>query len=216
MRSLAGLVLVALASGASAQGLVEPAPGTFLVSRGIDGGPFHQSVVLLLKHGEEGTLGVIVNRPTDVLLAEAIPDLDAGEPPHPLYFGGPVGLEGLLVLFRSTAPPPGAEEVLDGVHFSGDRTVLEALLRGEVPSEEVRLFVGHAGWGPGQLAGELRRRSWDVVPADLFTLFRTDPQWMWETLTEGRRVALFHQLGVGELGEPREPESPVRRQAALR
>lgn len=154
-----------------------------------------------------------MNRPTDVLLAEAIPDLDAGEAPRPLYFGGPVGLEGLLVLFRSTAPPPGVEEVLDGVHFSGDRDVLEALLKGELPSEEVRLFVGHAGWGPGQLAGELRRRSWDVLPADLFTLFRTEPGWMWETLTQGRTIALLHQLGLGELGKPREPEGPERRQA---
>ena len=77
-------------------------------------------------------------------------------------------------------------------------------LKGELPSDELRLFVGHSGWGPGQLAGELERKAWDVVPADLFTLFRTEPQWMWETLTEGRTIAL--------LRAPR-PRRPTRRPA---
>ena len=216
MRCLAGLALVALASGAAAQGLTEPAAGTFLVSKGIDGGPFHQSVVLLLKHGEDGSLGLIVNRPTGVRLAEALPELDVGETPHALYFGGPVALDGLLVLWRTRTPPPGVEEVLDGVCFSGDREVLEGLLKGELPGKDVRLFVGHAGWGAGQLAGELRRKSWDVVPADLFTLFQTEPEWMWETLTEGRTVALLDQLGPRILGVPREPQHPLRRKARPR
>jgi putative transcriptional regulator len=191
VRPLAAVLLLALVTGTSAQDHGQPAPGAFLVSKGIDRGPFHQSVVLLLKHGEKGTLGVIVNRPTDVLLSEAIPDLDPGDVPRPLYFGGPVGLEGLLVLFRnrSQAPPAGAEEVLEGVYYSGQREVLEGLLKGHLSSDEMRLFVGHSGWGPGQLAGELRRRSWDVMPASPFTLFRTDPLWMWETLTEGRTIA---------------------------
>lgn len=196
------LALVALAPGASAQAPVEAARGTFLVSRGIDAGPFAESVVLLLKHDDEGTLGLIVNRPTGVPLSEALPDLEVGETPPVLYFGGPVGLEGLLVLFRSPSPPPEAEEVLDGVYFSGEREVLEGLLGGDLPGEELRLFVGHAGWAAGQLAGELRRGAWDVLPADLFTLFRTEPGWLWETLTRGRSVA----RGRG----PRHPKRATR------
>ena len=217
MRPLVTACLLALAATASAQSSVEPARGAFLVSKGIDAGPFEQSVVLLLKHGSDGTLGLIVNRPTDVLLSEAIPELDVGDRPIELYFGGPVGLEGLLVLFRTKSPPPGAEEVLESVFYSGERDVLEALLSGEQAADEVRLYVGHAGWAPGQLAGELRRDSWDVVPGDLFTLFRTEPLWMWETLTEGRTLArLLHQAGERVLRPPGEPEGPSRRQAHLR
>ena len=190
--------LVAGPSAASAQGRVEPAPGVFLVAAPrIDSGPFHQSVVLLLAHGEEGTLGLIVNRPTDISLSEALPGLGEGEVSPPLFFGGPVGIEGLLVLFRSETPPPGAERVMGDVYYSGESGVLEQLLDDDEASEGLRLFVGHSGWAPGQLEGELLRGAWHVVPADAFTLFRTEPEWMWEHLTGGGRT-IARALGVGD------------------
>ena len=175
MRALVALALAALAAGASAQERVRPTTGVFLVARDeIRGGPFHESVVLLLDHGDEGTLGLILNRTTRMPLSEVVPDLEAGDPPRKLYFGGPVGLEGLLVLFRSKAPPDGVETVMDDIHYSGDRDVLEGLLKGEQQSDELRLFVGHSGWGAGQLDGELLRGSWDVVRADGAAVFPSD------------------------------------------
>jgi len=189
MRSLLAVVLVLLSAGAGAQDGVVPARGTFLVSTSaIDKGPFHRSVVLLLSHGEGGTVGLIVNRRTDAQLSEALPNLDAAGTWPPVFFGGPVGIEGLVVLFRSEAPPPGAEEVLDGLHYSGERGVLEKLFEEGSPHGELRLFVGHSGWGPGQLADELRNGAWDVQPADMFTLFRTEPDWLWEHLAQGGRT----------------------------
>lgn len=189
MRSLFAVSLVLLAAGVGAQESVAPARGTFLVSKSpIDKGPFHQSVVFLLKHDDEGTLGLIVNRRTDVELSEALPDLDTGDSSPPLFFGGPVALEGLVVLFRSQAPPEGAEEVLDGLYYSGERRVLEVLFETESSHGELRMFVGHSGWAPGQLAAELRTGAWDVQPADSFTLFRTEPEWLWQHLTEGGRT----------------------------
>ena len=189
MRSLLAVVLVLLSAGAGAQDGVVPARGTFLVSTSaIDKGPFHRSVVLLLKDDDQGSLGLIVNRRTDMPLSKALPDLDAGEASPPLFFGGPVALEGLVVLFRSKAPPSGAEEVLDGLYYSGERRVLEVLFARESSHAELRMFVGHSGWGPGQLADEIRNGAWDVQPADIFTLFRTEPDWLWEHLAEGGRT----------------------------
>ena len=186
------LLLVCLAAGTSAtraQEAVEPARGTFLLAAArIDRGPFHQSVVLLLAHGEDGTLGLIVNRPTDVTLADVLPDLPRGEVPHQLYLGGPVAVEGLVFLFRSETPPPGAQRVMEDVYYSGERDVLDRLLEEDDPGHDLRLFVGHSGWAPGQLDNELRKGAWDVVPADAFTLFRTEPEWMWEHLTKGGRT----------------------------
>jgi len=204
MRALAVLALASLAPSASAQGRVPPARGVFLVAEPeIDGGPFYRSVVLLLSHGKDGTLGLIVNRATEIPLSKALPDLEADGASHTLYFGGPVVLEGLLALFRSKSPPAGAEPVMEDVYYSGDRAVLEKLLRKEERSDELRLFVGHSGWSPGQLDLELLRGAWDVVPADAATVFRTRPELMWETLSmSGRTLARSSPLVPGPAGRP--------------
>jgi putative transcriptional regulator len=189
LRIRVATVLVFLAAGASAQEPVAPAKGMFLVATPtIDGGPFFESVVLLLSHGEDGTLGLILNRETRVSLSEALPDLDVEAPSHTLYFGGPVALEGLLVLFRSVVPPENAEAVIEDVHFSGDRDVLETLVKENQQSDEIRIFIGHSGWAPGQLDAELRRGAWDVMPADAFTVFQTKPELLWEHLTMSGRT----------------------------
>ena len=181
--------LVVLAAGANAQEPVKPAKGVFLVARPtIDGGPFFESVVLLLSHGEDGTLGLILNRATRVSLSEALPGLDEGANPHTLYFGGPVALEGLLVLFRSVVPPENAEAVMEDVHFSGDRDVLAKLVSEDRQTDELRIFIGHSGWAPGQLDAELLRGAWDVMRADAFTVFQTEPELLWEHLTMSGRT----------------------------
>jgi putative transcriptional regulator len=181
------LVLV-FATAASVQPApaVAPAPGVFLVAKpSIDGGPFHQSVVLLLAHGAEGTLGVIVNRATEIPLStvlEGLEGLDAserGDPP--VNFGGPVALDGLMFLFQSDAPPENGKGVMDGVYFSGERKVLEKLLKKK--ETRLKLYLGHAGWGPGQLQGEIVRGSWTLVRADAFTVFQKSPEAIWPELS---------------------------------
>jgi putative transcriptional regulator len=189
MRSLVALALVTLAPGVSAPEDLDPAPGVFLVAEStVEGGPFYESVVLVLSHDAEGTLGVIVNRATRMPLSEALPDLDVGETSHKLYFGGPVALEGLLMLFRSEAPPENVETVMDGVYYSGERSVLEKLLEQEMRSDELRLFIGHSGWSPGQLEAELRRGTWYVRRADPATVFHADPERIWEDLSMSGRT----------------------------
>ena len=187
---LIGLALIAgLPSASSAQSRVRPAKGVFLVAkRSIDRGPFFHSVVLLLSHGEGGTLGLIVNRATEVPLSEALPDLGDEGGSHELYFGGPVGLEGLLFLFRSDDAPESAEGVMENVYFSGDRDILDEIMEVEKGPDELRLFLGHAGWAPRQLDNELLRGDWDVVRADAFTVFGKDPNTMWEELSKDGRV----------------------------
>lgn len=189
-RLVVALAVMGLASTASTQEKLAPAKGVFLVAKNdIEGGPFYHSVVLLLAHGEEGTVGLIVNRTTDIPLAEALPELGEGTP-HELYFGGPVALEGLMYLFRSDEPPndDDADHVVDDVYYSGDRELLEQLMAGKPRTDELHLFLGHAGWAPGQLDTELVRGSWDVKPADAFTVFDKDPERMWHELSEDSRV----------------------------
>jgi putative transcriptional regulator len=174
---------------------VAPGPGVFLVAKpSIDGGPFRQSVVLLLAHGGEGTLGLIVNRATEIPLSTVLSDLDARETGDPtLNFGGPVALDGLLFLFQSDEPRDDVKNVMGGIYYSGDRELLEELLK-KKDRENLKLYLGHAGWAPGQLQSEIARGSWILVPADAFTVFQKSPEAIWPELA---------RIGVTVAGRPR-------------
>ena len=174
-----------------------PAKGMFLVAKPeIDGGPFHRSVVLLLYHDERGTLGVIVNRTTEIPVGEALPELEGKAFGHQLFFGGPVALSGLLFVFRSTETPEGADAnaVVGNIYFSGDRERLETLLDGGKPVGELNLFLGHSGWSKGQLDAEILRGSWDVLPADASQIFEMDRDTMWSKLSKSGLSARLSSL----------------------
>lgn len=179
LSTLAGSLALAPAPRSTA-----PGPGVFLVAKpSVDGGPFWHSVVLLLSHGNEGTLGVIINRATEIPLSKVLSDLDSQEVSDPsLNFGGPVALEGLLFLFESHDPPEDAVNVMGDVYFSGKRELLEKLLKKKDGPHRLRIYVGHAGWSPGQLQGEITRGSWRLVPADAFTVFQKSPDAIWPEL----------------------------------
>ena len=182
---------------------VKPGAGVFLVAKpSIDGGPFWHSVVLILEHGDEGTLGLIINRATEVPLAEAVPDLkDDHAKSHALHFGGPVALNGLLFLFRSEDPPVEVAPVMGNVYFSGDRKVLEKLVEGGENQDRLKLFLGHAGWAPGQLQNEIARGDWSLARADAFTVFQKEPDDIWPELSRntGRVVAGLSSASQREL-----------------
>jgi len=207
--------MLLLGTSATSQEKIAPAKGVFLVAKNeIDGGPFYQSVVLLVAHGDKGTVGLIVNRTTEIPLSEALPELGR-ETPHEVYFGGPVGLSGLLYLFRSSKRPEQVKEaayVMADVYYSGDRELLEELMDADKKpakkQDELHLFIGHSGWAPGQLDTELVRGSWDLVRADAFTVFGKDPAMMWHELSKDSRV-------IARSSRPSRPSSRTPRAEAV-
>jgi putative transcriptional regulator len=164
----------------------EPERGMFLVARrALDDSHFGQSVVYLVEHAEGGTLGLIVNRSSDIGLSEAVPDLeDKQATAHALYYGGPVGLPMILMLVRSESPTEGMEHVADDVYISSDRGVLDEVLATKKPGSEVRFYIGHSGWAAGQLDFELERDSWHVVAADSDAIFSGKTDSLWDRLIE--------------------------------
>ena len=135
---------------------------------------FVDSVVLLLDADADGALGVILNRPTPVPVAELLPDWDVvTAPPEVLFQGGPVGTDGALAvgLLRAGAEPPpgfrpiGFEGRLGLVDLDADVEAFEEVLA------DLRIFAGYAGWGAGQLDGEIEVDSWYVVPAEVSDVF---------------------------------------------
>jgi len=171
----------------------EPAPGRFLVAnRGLGDPNFARSVVLLIRHDADGAMGIIVNRPTRVGAQEVLPDIDAlADYPLPVFFGGPVMVERLLVLIRSAEPPAETEPVAEDVYVSASRTTLQALSPGDAQPERLRVFAGHAGWGPGQLDREIAAGGWHVVPARMEQIFGQPrgPDWS-DLLPETRSLSV--------------------------
>ena len=163
---------------------IEPAKGVFLLAKPRVPGTFKETVILLLAHNkEDGTIGVIINRTTNVTLSEALPDLEVEvEPPHQLFFGGPVAMNALIVLFRTGNPPEEAPHVMQDVYFSGERDVLEGLLKREKGANEMHIFMGYAGWGPGQLQWEINRGDWELAHGDRETVFEKEPELIWPGL----------------------------------
>ncbi len=143
----------------------DAAPGQLLLANPFMGDDnFKRTVVLLVEHSDEGSLGFVLNRSTGVRLAEAVEEPVQFE--GLLYSGGPVQPETLHVIHRLGPLVDGSTRIAEGVFWGGalDR-LLRMLAEGRVGTDEARFFSGYSGWGPGQLAEELEGKSWIVVPA---------------------------------------------------
>jgi putative transcriptional regulator len=130
---------------------------------------FRRTVVLVGEHGEEGAMGLVLNRPSEVTVGEAVPPLAtmAGSDAR-VYVGGPVQPEAVLVLAEFVDPSAAATMVVGEVGFASSEGDLEEVA-GVV--RRARVFAGYSGWGPGQLEAELEEESWLVEPADGVDLF---------------------------------------------
>ena len=141
---------------------------------------FRQAVVLVVEHGPEGTVGLILNRSTNVLLSHALPDLTVLKgTSYRLFAGGPVEPSRLLLLFRLKEPPADARSVFDGVYVGGTSKVLERIITQAKPTETFRAFAGFAAWAPRQLEAEMLVGAWGILPADSISIFDQDPATLW-------------------------------------
>ena len=155
--------------------------GVLLVaSPSLDDPNFRQAVVLVVEHGPEGTVGLILNRSTKVLLSEALPELTVLKgTSYRLFAGGPVEPTRFLLLFRLKEPPADARSVFDGVYVGGTTKVLERIITQAKLTETFRAFAGFAGWAPGQLKYEMLQGAWGILPPDSIGIFDKDPAVLW-------------------------------------
>lgn len=154
---------------------------------------FHKSVVLLLHHADEGSFGLVVNRPTEMPMHELLDDMDipwGGRGDAFAYSGGPVQPQLGTVLFGSPAGvDPAVEAARDlgtelGAERAGEllitRHVQDLSRLASAPPERFRLYLGYAGWGEGQLMEEILRNDWLTAAVDPDLLFGDDPATIWE------------------------------------
>lgn len=145
---------------------------------------FRRTVVLVGEHGEEGAMGVILNRPSSVTVAEAVPPLsDLVQPSDPVYVGGPVQQQAIVVLGEFDDPSNAAAVVVGSIGFLPGEVEDAADLGG---LGRVRVFAGYAGWGPGQLEEELAGEAWILVQAEPGDLFADEPDQLWSAVLRRR------------------------------
>ena len=141
---------------------------------------FAGSIVLVMNNLGTASVGVIINRPTQVPVSRLFPDLKRLAPlSDKVYFGGPVEFETVWFLFRSATPPKDAIQVLDGVYISAKRELLHELLGRDKPMDGLRIFIGHAGWAPGQLEAEIAGGAWTLGRAESDSIFNGKSEHPW-------------------------------------
>jgi putative transcriptional regulator len=159
------------------------ARGKFLVAnKSLQDPTFVETVVLLVDYDDNGALGVVVNRPTDVPLTAALPEVDELRKRKDLIFlGGPVARDRMVLLLRAAAAPPQSVQVFDQVYATGSLSALRSSIG---HGESVRAYAGYAGWGPGQLDAEVARGDWLIGPADSKAIFDDPPKGIWPRFVE--------------------------------
>jgi len=155
---------------------------------------FWRTVALVVQHDDEGAFGLVLNRPSDTTVGDAIPALtelvDADEP---LFIGGPVQPSSVVVLAEFEDPGDAALLAFDDIGVLGAGTDLEELTVGV---RNARAFAGHAGWGPGQLDAELDRDDWILEPPVREDAFSSEPRELWTSVLtrKGGSYALVARL----------------------
>ncbi|MGE3620299.1 MAG: YqgE/AlgH family protein [Acidimicrobiia bacterium] len=159
----------------------------------LDDPNFERTVVLVVEHTEEGALGLVLNRSTDLAVADVVPAWrELASEPAVVHVGGPVeGRSGwCLARLREPAPRPGFVPVVGDLGLV-DLSLDPAELAGQLT--DARLYAGYSGWGPGQLDGELALDSWFVVDARPGDPFHQHPDQLW------REVLARQKGGLGRL-----------------
>lgn len=156
----------------------------FLIARrGFLDPNFSQTVVYLMQHDREVSFGLVVNRPGEVTLSSTLPYV--AETPFassPVYRGGPMDPDMLVMLIRNFPGSPRMRQVTDTIQASVSLQVLDELLVEQKPPDDVRFYPGYAGWSPGRLEQELEHHYWHLVKGDPAAVFGPEAASLWETL----------------------------------
>ena len=149
---------------------------------------FADATVLVMNDLGPAPVGVIINRPTRIPVSQLFPELTRlTSLRDKVYFGGPVELDTVWFLIRSSSPPQHSIKACDDVYVSMSRELLLQLLRREKPMEGLRIFVGHSGWAPGQLEEEIGNGDWTMKRAEAGQIFgqTAEHPWPGQSLPDG-------------------------------
>jgi len=172
--------------------------GSFLVAAPEMRDPrFSRTVILIVHHSAEGSMGLIVNKRSNIPVTDALPELETAEDNrHVLYFGGPV--QPAKITYAYTGGRSGAAdlEVLDNVYLGTSYSQLQDLIKSR-GKNSLRVYFGYAGWGPGQLEFELSLSDWQLTPASAENVFNDDTENLWRSLNRENSGVMTRYPGPG-------------------
>ncbi len=160
---------------------VSPAKGKLLIAEPfLHDKDFSRAVVFLCEHGEEGSLGFVLNQPTALTLGDILAHLDNSITPLAIYNGGPVQPDTLHIVHRMPEKLGGVL-IADGIYWGGSYEALQEVIQDSAYEEgDLRLFLGYSGWSAGQLPGEMEEGAWLVGDATQQLVFETEPHKVWK------------------------------------
>ncbi len=160
--------------------MIDPGTGILLISDPFLKDPnFKRTVVLLCEHKEEGSFGLVLNRTFDQTLSQLITELEGFQ--IPVFYGGPVQTDTLHFLHQLPDEIPGGQEITKGIYWGGDFELVVSLLRkGVLDLNKIRFYLGYSGWESGQLADEMKVKSWLTVNATRKLVFHISTDAIWK------------------------------------
>jgi putative transcriptional regulator len=196
LATLAALVVPAALYGAAPPATSDPPQGRFLTGQllvatsDMRDPRFRETVILMVRHSKDGAMGLVINRPAgDQRLSRILQDLgDDGANASgslPIYIGGPVQPELGFILHTTDYRRVGIIDVTGDIAVTATKEIVRDIAAGAGPKKFMLIF-GYAGWGPGQLEGEMARGSWYTAPLDLPLVFDLDRDRVWERAVERR------------------------------
>ena len=163
-----------------------PAQGSILISEPfLQDAYFQRSVVLLVEHNTQGSMGFVLNKKTDLIVNTFFPELEE-YPEIPIYLGGPVSANRLFFIHSlGDLIVPDSVKIKDRLYFDGDfEAVKRYIQNGHSIEGKVKFFLGYSGWTEGQLGNEINKNSWVVSHAAKENVLLADGESFWKNSLE--------------------------------
>ena len=160
---------------------------------------FKRSAVLLCEHGEEGSVGFIMNKPLKMRVDELVDDFPEFD--SEVLFGGPVQTDTIHYVHNVGDLLEDSVPVVNGVYWGGDFEKLKFLISSKlIKPENIRFFVGYSGWSEGQLSDEMEYRSWVLADMHANYLFKSKPRNLWRQVmyNKGDTYTVIAQMSEGQ------------------
>ncbi len=171
----------------------KPAKGRILISEPFLNDPnFKRTIILLTEHSEEGSIGFVLNKPTEYKISRVIEDFPEFD--SIVYYGGPVQLNTLQFIYRGENLIENSIEIIPGLYWGGSFDILKTLIdAGAVNPNDFRFFLGYSGWNEGQIEEEIGINSWIVTTTSIDNIFSEEPDKLWREILKsmGKKFAIL-------------------------
>jgi putative transcriptional regulator len=162
------------------------APGKILIMQRDAPDPlFAHSVIVLAHYDRTGALGLMIHYRSPLTIQQVLSGIKGAEKrADPMFVGGPVELKVVMALLRANSPPEDASHVAGNLYLLSSKQSIGAALSAGRKTADFRIYLGYAGWGPGQLEREVRLNGWYIFDYDEGLVFDEHPETLWKRLIE--------------------------------